>query len=231
MERLWRILERAGEVMPPTEVYNEGNLLALVLDALDRSDAPHPLAPMAGARWYREALLASPFAPRFRGDPLGEGWTHADAVVGHFAVRAGRGDLQPHADARQLVVIEAKLGSPLSKGTTRAPTYDQAARNVACLAHTIAGTPIERAGFHVLAPAESIEVGTFGRLVTPESVAARVQERVASYGGEREAWLSDVFQPGLARIELGLLSWEALLEWLGDDELDAFYAACLRHCR
>jgi hypothetical protein len=36
MERLWRILERAGDVMPATQVYNEGNTLALVLDACER---------------------------------------------------------------------------------------------------------------------------------------------------------------------------------------------------
>ena len=40
VRRLWQILERSGEVVPPTEVYSEGNLLALAPDALDRDRKP-----------------------------------------------------------------------------------------------------------------------------------------------------------------------------------------------
>ncbi len=229
MRRLWEILERAGEVMPPTEVYNEGNVLALVLDALDRREGEHPLAPMPGARWYREALLASPFAPRFRGDPLGEGWTHADGAVGHFSIGGGRGDLRLEPDAHQLLIIEAKLGSPLSSGTTRAAGYDQAARNVACLANAISGCPVERAGFYVLAPTASIEAGTFGSLVTLESIAKRVSERVATYEGKRDQWHADVFLPALPRIDVELLPWEEILRQISDSEIDAFYARCIEH--
>ncbi|MCH7876577.1 MAG: hypothetical protein IH965_14945 [Gemmatimonadetes bacterium] len=44
----------------------------------DRYAVPHPFALMPRARWYSEALLPSQFLKRFRGDPLAEGWTHAD---------------------------------------------------------------------------------------------------------------------------------------------------------
>jgi PIN domain nuclease of toxin-antitoxin system len=55
-------------------------------------------------------------------------------------------------------VIEAKMFSNLSRGTKNALEYDQAARNVACMAHTIAKSGIQvddlkSVGFFVIAPA------------------------------------------------------------------------------
>ena len=41
-------------------------------------------------------------------------------------------------DATQLMVIKAKIFSPLSGGTRNAPGFDQAARNVACITRLLA---------------------------------------------------------------------------------------------
>lgn len=71
--------------MPPTHLYNEGWMLRLVLDWLDRHrDLEHPLALHEGARWYSEALLPSRFLRDEHGDPLAESHTHADGLIGHF---------------------------------------------------------------------------------------------------------------------------------------------------
>ncbi len=88
--------------------------------------------------WFFEALLASQFLPERRGDERAECFTHADGLIGHFEVRATeRSEAVIHPNAEQFVVIEAKLGNPLSKGVKNAPNFDQAARNVACIAELL----------------------------------------------------------------------------------------------
>ena len=97
LEAISRILGRCGSVasvLPPTELFNEGWMLRLVLDWLDRNrQVEHPLSFRAGARWYSEALLPSRFLPKTRGDSRAESFTHADGILGHFGVASGvRGD-------------------------------------------------------------------------------------------------------------------------------------------
>ena len=242
LHALTRILSGCGgetPLMPPTEVYNEGWMLRLVLDWLDRNRTlVHPLSFAPDARWYSEALLASRFLPLARGDTRAEGYTHADGVVGHFTVTPGiRSEAVLLPGARQLMVIEAKMGSPLSEGTKNAAAYDQAARNVACIAHMLGAAGVRPDSFSclsfcVVAPASQIESGTFGDLVTKASIESKVRQRVASYGGVHDAWFEDIFRPTLDRIDLKLLSWEAILDALPDaadvDDLHRFYAQCRR---
>ena len=118
---------------PATLLYNESWLLRLVLGAAARGIRclPEPFEPTA--RWFSEARLYTPFGSRKRGDVLAESVTHADGVIGQFEIgRSSRAGLHLAADATQFIVTEAKMFSGLSAGTTRAPEYDQAARNVAC---------------------------------------------------------------------------------------------------
>ena len=63
------------------------------------------------------------------------------------------------------------MSSKLSSGTKNASGYDQAARNVACMAETLrsAGNKpgqMKRLAFYVTAPQNQIENGVFGDLVT-----------------------------------------------------------------
>lgn len=222
---------------PALLLYNEGWLLRLALDWFARHDVPgHPLAVPPGARWFSEALLPTAFAARYKGDPLAEAWTHADGAVGHFAIgREGRTDLSLEPDATHLVVLEAKLFSPLSAGVSNAPYFDQAARSVACLAEALrrAGrrpSQMSRLGFHVLAP--SSQAG-LRKWMTKESVRLKVEKRVAAYQGERDQWFSDWFLPALQRIELGVLTWEGIITTIREhdpgyaDALARFYRQCL----
>src|SRR5689334_17825642 len=97
------LLRRVGRMMttvsgdaaclPATTLHNEGWLLRLVLDVaagLIAADEglPLPFALDRTARWFSEPLLDSAFLSQFRGDPLAENYTHADAVIGQFAFRA-----------------------------------------------------------------------------------------------------------------------------------------------
>lgn len=227
-------------VLPPTTLYNEGWMLRLVLDWFSRQPFDeHPLSFAPGSRWYSEALLPSQFLARSRGDVLAESWTHADGAVGHFAIGArGRGDLHLKPDARQLVVTEAKMFSGLSAGTRRAPKYDQAARNVACIAEVL-----HRAGRHpascprlvflVLAPAEQIDADVFASSLNKTSIAAKVGERVSAYGGAKDGWYRQWLRPLLDTISVELLSWERVVAQVGQRDpgagayLESFLQSCL----
>jgi len=240
LKRVSELLARCGSqaaVLPPTELYNEGWLLRLVLDWFDRNrDLSHELSFLAGARWYSEALLPSRFLPQRRGDDRAESFTHADGVVGHFSISPGeRGEASLLPEARQFVVTEAKLGSSLSARTKNAPEFDQAARNVACMAHMldiarVDVAAVERLGFYVIAPEHQINAGMFGNLVTKESISQKVAARVAQYGGQWDKWVTASFIPLLQRIDLSLLSWESILALLPHDEEAAgireFYSLC-----
>lgn len=243
LKRVAELLARCGSnssVLPPTELYNEGWLLRLVLDWFDRDRTiSHQLAFLPGARWYSEALLPSRFLPQRRGDERAESFTHADGVIGHFSIAPGeRGEASLLPKPKQFVVTEAKLGSTLSPGTKNAPEYDQAARNVACMAHMLAGldlTTVERLGFYVIAPDHQIKVGVFGNLLTKESISRKVAARAAQYQGQWDTWFSGTFEPVIERIDLSILSWESILGVLPNDEEAAgireFYSLCQRFNR
>jgi hypothetical protein len=241
-EAITRILNQCGttdSVLPPTEIFNEGWMLRLVLDWFNRNrDFTHPLSFAPEARWYSEALLSSRFLPQTRGDPRAESFTHADGVIGHFSISPGlRGDALILPSAKQFIVTEAKLGSSLSKGTTNAPTYDQAARNVACIAHMLTTSGVDpnslkSLAFYVIAPEAKINSGAFANLVTKDSVEAKVRERIASYVGLHDNWFQEMFIPVLDRIDLGILSWESILLALPKtpevDAIRSFYTQCLQ---
>lgn len=243
LARVFGMLGRCGganPVLPPTELFNEGWILRLVLDWFDKHrEVDHPLAFLPNATWYSEALLSSRFLPERRGDPLAESFTHADGVIGHLWIDSGvRGDASLLGGLSQFVVTEAKLGSSLSAGTKNAPSYDQAARNVACMAFMLgqAGidpTKVDRLGFYVIAPRAQIDSGVFGELVTKPSIKGKVAGRVADYGEKHREWFDTIFLPTLNRIDLGLLAWEDILAFIDSRSADAglaeFYRKCLEY--
>ena len=237
LERIAQIQGRADErdsPIRPTEVFNEGWMLRLTLDWMATEGRPdHPLSFEERARWSSEALLPSSFLARSRGDRFAEGWTNADGCVGHCDQQPPRGDLLLRPDATQFVVIEAKMSSALSRGTKRAPDFDQAARNVACMAEVLhrasrAPDAMSSLAFFVTAPQSQIDAEIFGDLVTKRSIRGKVIERVASYSGERDEWLHEWFEPVLESVRVELLSWESLL--VGAPEaLTEFYGRCLKY--
>jgi hypothetical protein len=227
---------------PPTLLYNEGWLLRLILDWFARHELPgHPLDFAPGASWYSEARLPPAFAMRFRGDPLAESWTHADGVVGHFEIgSSAKSDLSIRPDATQFVVLEAKMFSGLSRGVTRAPAFDQAARTVACMAEALRRASrqpasLQRSGFYVLAPESQIRSGMFDAAMNVGSIQEKVAQRVAAYEGALDGWFGDWFQATLDKIDLATISWEALIATIGETDGSAgkatgsFYELCLQY--
>lgn len=227
-----------GSVMPPTQFYNETWMLRFMLDRLAKNrEIQHDLCFAPYASWYSEALLASRFLPEQRGDSKAESYTHADGVVGHFTVDTGkRAKIRLLPEAKQFVVIEAKLGSPLSAGTTNVPGYDQAARNVACIAHLLGDSNIipssfDSLAFFVVAPEEKICTGMFTELLQKDSIENKVRRRVEQYGPKYQDWFNDRFLPVIHHIKIKALSWESLLNVLPCNtdtaSLAEFYEMCL----
>jgi hypothetical protein len=223
----------------PTELYNESWLVKLILHQASRfDDDEHPLGFLPGSTWFSEALLPTRFKAQYQGDPLAESRTHADGIIGHFRVGArAKTDFELLPGAEQFTVVEAKMGSPLATGTSRAPGYDQAARSVACMADALARgsidpSSLQRLDFVVAAPRDAIKRGVFHRVMQRDSIRSKVKKRVSAYGGEHEDWHTTYFEPVIERIRLHCLSWESAIEWVSGrnpevkDQLAEFYGRC-----
>lgn len=225
---------------PPTILYNEGWLLRLIVDWFSKSGvADHPLSFPIDGYWFSEARLHSAFLPRFKGDPLAESHTNADGVIGHFVIGSkGKTDLELTPDPSHFVVLEAKMYSELSKGVKNAKYYDQAARNVACIAEVLRRAdckPISfiQLGFYVLAPKDQIKSRTFSRNLDKRSIKDKVNRRISCYKGERDDWFKDWFTPTLEVIDIRSISWEAILYTINENDpktchsLTEYYSQCL----
>ena len=225
---------------PPTLLFNEGWMLRLVLDWFScQETSGHILSFEPGASWFSEALLPTPFAARSRGDRRAEARTHADGVVGHIGVgRAGRTDVVLRPEASQLLVIEAKLFSALSAGTQNAPGFDQAARNVACMAEMLAGAGLQprrfrRLAFLVLVPASQLLEPSLCEKLEKGSIERKVRCRAAEFAPALDDW----FMPTLEHASVGSVSWEQLIADAGrldpaaGESLNAFYERCIFHNR
>lgn len=208
LARIYQLLEACTTpafCFPPTELYNEGWLLRLILDwyATNAGQANHPLAFSSDARWFSEALLPTAFRARSYKDPLAESRTHADGVIGHFTIgQRGKADLALLSSAKQFVVCEAKLFSGLSANVKNASYFDQGTRNVACIAEVLkrsARCPNDMAqlAFYVLAPQEQIIKGVFGQVMDRGSIEQKVKQRVQAYAGQLAQWYTEWFQPRL----------------------------------
>ncbi|WP_417910666.1 hypothetical protein [Candidatus Electronema sp. PJ] len=143
-----------------TAIYNEGWLLRCLLYHFSKAEVSHfPLTFHSDSSWVSEAILPTAFKAEKRGDESAETGTNADGVIGHFRFRDGtKAGFELLSDAKQFVVIEAKINSSLSGRTKNAKNFDQAAGSVACMAEVLkrANIPparIEQIAFIVLAPA------------------------------------------------------------------------------
>jgi len=234
--------ETEPHLFPPTLLYNEGWMLRLVLEWFNTHQAQgHPLSFHAGATWFSEALLPSPFRARHRGDRRAETRTHADGIIGHIAIGAvGKADVELLSNARQLVAVEAKVHSRLKAGTRNAPTFDQAARSVACIAEVLnrAGRhpdQMDSLAFLVAAPQGNLDRGAIAAKLEKSSIEAAVRSRTQAFSPELDPWLEQWFLPTLERIIIAPLSWESLISDIQDlddsagQDFATFYEKCLEY--
>ena len=135
-ETISEIIKSINSIQPnvnPTEIYNEGWMTRLLVYYSIQQKLKLKKIDFGQIKnWTSEGQISNPFlhAKEYR-----EGYTHADMALGDFDVnykKSGRIKVDDKADV--FGIIEAKMKSSLSAGTTYAPTYDQASRNVACIA-------------------------------------------------------------------------------------------------
>jgi hypothetical protein len=239
------ILRRANaefSAVKPTDFYNEGWLTTFALALAAQGVDLFPFRFAETAKWGRELLFRSSFKPCHRRDQRGVGTTHADAVVGHFNIRARtKRGIQLARDATQFVVIEAKIKSPLGSRTKNAEGFDQAARSVACMACEIEKAPcslqsLTSLAFFVISAKQYVE--DHRSLVTKESIREKVQRGIEQYEGQDRSthadWYEHCFGPLLDQVKVECRTWEDIVEQakcdcLEDGEwFDAFYQECLR---
>lgn len=242
LERITQLLAQCASNdrhLPPTALYNEGWMLRLILDwCSEHPSAVQSFVFLPGSRWYSEALLPSRFGGK---GGAREGFTHADGVIGHFGFRpGGRGDIELAQDARPLSVVEAKMGSLLSSGTSNAPLYNQAARNVACMAHLTAvanreASTLEYLSFTVIAPQQRITERAFDAQLGLESLMDSVRARTKMFMGAHDDWLALHFETLLGCCRVEGVSWEQTIEAIAvidpttGDDLKGFLTLCLKH--
>lgn len=241
----------AGEnIMPPTVLYNEGWMLRLVVQWFsEQNPSDHPLSFPEKSRWYSEALIPSAFLARKRGDKLAESWTHADGVIGHFEIGKDKHkktalSLLPGATA--LKFLEAKMFSRLSSGITHARYYNQAARNIACIAEILhlaevhkTQTSINTLAFYLIAPESQIERGFFSKDLSKENIRINVERRVNDHDSEhktdKKEWFQNWFEPTLEKVDIQSISWENILAYVRNidpdtgNDLGKFYDKCLQY--
>lgn len=152
-------------------------------------------------------------------------------------------ELQRQLDEKGLkvkkgVVIEAKMFANLSRGTTNAPYYDQAARSVACIAWEISQSKrqvydFESLGFYVIAPRKQIVDDVFSSQVNKSSIKEKVERRISAYAvddkkyAELQTWQKDSFIPVLERIDLRCIPWETIIDKIDDPDIRNFYRRCI----
>jgi hypothetical protein len=167
----------------PTDFFNEGNLLSLVLSEGEQVPGvlPFPVHP----NWFFRPRLSPPFLKRFKEDPAAEGFTQPDAIIGDFEFRAKtKTGICLLPDGTVFDVIEANLGSPFSLGITNCEEYDQAARTLACIAFmaVAAGWHQDvnrRCGYFVFAPESAIRNNVFAPLLNRRHIKITILERIA----------------------------------------------------
>jgi hypothetical protein len=247
IERIKSMLELCSTentLLPPTTLCNEGWMLRLVLDWFySHRDRDHYLSFPINGKWYSEALLPSAFLPRYRGDRHAESRTHADAVIGHVAIgRNSDWDLTLQPDGTVLKVIEAKMFSNLSPGTTHAKYYHQAARNVACIAEVLRRanrypSDAQSLAFYVIAPKAQIDEGVFSELMTHNSIRGTVERRVNEYEEPKNDWYQGWFLPTMERIDIRTISWEEIVSKIVEvdssfgRDIEGFYELCRKFNR
>lgn len=245
LDRIFQLLREIDEdhsCLPRSYIYNEGWMLRLVLDLASRNLIKHEVFTYdKEVRWASEARLSTPFN-RARGRCF-EGSTLADGVVGDFEWAPGtRALVRLTREANVFHVFEAKLPSKLSSRVGAANGYDQAVRNVACMAQALAlnnQRTCARVGFFVVAPSKRIQRGEFSAAMHPDSMREKINQRIEQFSGqgreELSLWKELYFEPFLDSLiesnTLRCLSWEEIIDCIEGDvdcknSINEFYKSC-----
>jgi len=206
----------------PTEIYNEGWMTRLfVYYSIQEKLNVKSVDFSKISNWCSEAVISSPFQPRERGDKLGEGFTHADMTIGDFKVNFEKsGEIILSDNAKLFGIIEAKMGSNLSQGTKNAPSYNQASRNLACIAEKTIDNNSCKTFFGVVAPKVKIDFHKLEEQVNKELMLSQINARFEMYPPEfrQEKRMNEILKRA-TESEVWCISYEEWLEYFKDTEI------------
>ena len=219
------------EGINPTIIYNEGWMIRLLviesmIEKLVIRDIDFGF--LAQKNWSSEALIASPFVEKNIKNR--EGYTHADIILGDFTVNySERGEVKINDSAKILGIIEAKMGSDLSLGTSNANDYNQASRNVCCLSYLTRNIFDCKTFFIVTAPMKTIEKYEIKNKIEREKILTQIRDRFIHSNIEYQSEI----QKKVEKCNIFSLSFEEwIVEILDTDVkkyLDDFYKECIKH--
>lgn len=227
-------------VFPPGTIFNEQWLLRLIIDwYATHAVVEHAFTLPPKGRWLSQALLPTAFGRGVRPTKLAEPPSEVDGVVGHVAFgETEKGEVSLAADAKHLVVVQAKLFAGLSAGPANLKYFDEVARVSACVAETLSRAnqqpaDIPRLAFYVVAPQVQIARGVFAKSVTRSAIGRKVKRRATEVGGKKVEWHAEWFEPTLEHMEVGTLSWEELVRPIREEDpasaaaIQWFYQQCI----
>lgn len=159
----------------PTEIYNEGWMTRLlVYYSIKQGIQLNNFINFNQIKnWSSEGLISSPFIEVANNR---EGYTHADMALGDFVINyVFRGKIEVFNNANIFGIIEAKMGSNLSQGTSNAKNYNQASRNLACISYNT--TDDCEIFFAVVAPLEMIKKHKFELQLEQDFMVNQIKRR------------------------------------------------------
>lgn len=251
LNKLFEFFEYWKKHTHPTEFYNEGWLLKVLVYAItdfgktEHQLNDHPLYVNEKEQFFSEGLLTSPFLKNGKIKRLAESHTHADGAIGNFEI--GENDTKGLLTLKgnKLNIFEAKINSGFSKGVTNAPGYNQAARYVACIVETV-----EKAGklktlddlslgFYLMVPEKQFKKKkSFEDFLEKPHILKTVKKRVDQYKdeddyGDRKKWFETKFKPVLEKLVIRSLYYEDVIEKLEGykyyNEIESFYDSCKKY--
>ncbi len=205
----------------PTEIYNEGWMTRLLVYYSIQKGIKLPFVDFSTINnWTSEALISSPFV---KADKYKEGYTHADMALGDFTVNyEKRGEIIVNDNAETFGIIEAKMGSNLSSGTKHVANYNQASRNVACIAHNTSQCDCN-VFFAVVAPDKKIRYHNLIQQTHPEYLKEQIEQRYSLYEPDSMVW--DNYKEVMDKVnvcKVQVVSYEDWIDTFEDSEAKTF---------
>jgi hypothetical protein len=218
------------ENINPTIIYNEGWMIRLLViqSMIEKLKIKGiDFGKLAAKNWSSEALITSPFVETKENR---EGYTHADIILGDFNVNYNeRGEVKLDEFPEILGIIEAKMGSNLSQGTTNAKNYNQASRNICCLSYLTKNKPDCKIFFVIAAPQKTIENYNIKDQIKIKKIKDQIEDR---FKHSNEEYLSEI-RKQVEECKILIISYEDWIKEIKDNEiktrLEDFYNSCLLH--
>ena len=227
-----KALHQLAEGINPTIIYNEGWMIRLLVGESKRIGITVKNIDFSKINnWTSEAKISSPFEGKeLKKNKKNETKTQADVILGDFRINYDRNaEIIIETPSEILGIIEAKMGSNLSPGIKNAKNYNQASRNICCLAYVTKKSPECKIFFVIVAPEVRINnpKSKFKEQIgeTKKEIKDRFEETGREYTSEMDEKIENC--------EIIIISYE---EWINEIEgsdvkkaLNKFYDKCIEH--